>query len=155
MTVRAWRIVKAHHAAAAFSGEGAKETGGRWNSAGVPVVYVAGSISSAMLEILVHVQSPKLLNRYVRFEVQFDESLVTALDPKVLSHKWRKSPSPKELQQMGDDWFTAAVSAVLCVPSAIVPDELNYLLNPKHRDFPKIVIGSEQPMAFDSRLAGK
>ncbi len=152
MTVSAWRIVKAKHAATAFSGEGARRAGGRWNSPGTAVVYTSGSASLAMLEMLVHLQSGKLLKRYVLFEVQFDDSLVEVVDVKALPRTWRKSPPPLAAQRVGDLWVAGGSSAVLSVPSAIVPEEWNYLLNPAHADFSMIVIGPKLATRFDPRL---
>ncbi len=152
MTVSAWRIVKAKHGASAFLGEGAKAAGGRWNSPGVAVVYVAGTASLAMLEMLVHLQAEELLSRYVLFEATFDESLITRVAGKDLPRTWRKSPPPPAGQRIGDAWVLASRSAVLRVPSIMAAGEFNYLLNPVHPDFAKIHIGPEQPMAFDRRL---
>ena len=112
MTVIAWRIVKAKLADAAFSGLGAKLSGGRWNSPGRAVVYVSDSASLAMLEMLVHLNSPELLKRYVMFEVKFDESLVQTVDPKELPKSWRKSPPPLAVQQIGDAWVGVLPSVV-------------------------------------------
>src|SRR5437773_8858571 len=110
MSLRAWRIVKAKHAATAFSGDGSKRFGGRWNSSGFPAIYLAGSTSLAILEMLVHLQSQELLSRYVLFEVTFNASLVTTLEPVRLPKTWRKSPPPRALQQIGDDWLRKGTS---------------------------------------------
>jgi RES domain-containing protein len=152
MTVRAWRITKAKHAAMAFSGSGAKAFGGRWNSPGIPAVYCAASTSLAILEMLVHLEASELMRRYVSFEVTFDESLVTAIDIAALPKNWRKSPIPTSVQAVGDQWLADAPSAILQVPSAIVPNEWNYLLNPAHPDFAKIALGPKHPLNFDPRL---
>lgn len=152
MTIHAWGIVKAKHSAGAFSGDSARKFGGRWNSPGVPVVYVAGSISMAMLEMLVHLHSQELLNRYLMFEAAFDDALMMSINLAELPRTWRKSPSPAIIQRIGDDWIAGARSAVLRVPSVIVPAECNYLLNPAHPDFAKITIGLRQSIRFDPRL---
>ncbi len=152
MIIRAWRITKAKYAAAAFSGGAAKAYGGRWNTTGTSVVYTAGSNSLAILEMLVHLQADDLLRRYVIFEVSFDEMLVKTVAPATLPKRWRRSPSPATVQQVGDRWVAAGSSAVLRLPSAIVPTEWNYLLNPAHGDFAKIAIGRKQPIKFDPRL---
>ena len=152
MSVSAWRIVKAKNAPSAFTGEGARIAGGRWNSPGVAVVYAAQTASLAMLEMLVHIQSRQLLRCYVLFEVTFDESLVTAVASKDLPGTWRMSPPSAEARGIGDEWVLSGRSTVLKVPSVIVPDEFNYLLNPSHGDFAKVAIGSKQPVEFDHRL---
>jgi RES domain-containing protein len=152
VTVNAWRIVKSKHAAGAFSGAGARKAGGRWNSPGWPVVYTAGSQSLAILEMLVHLQAQELLRRYVLFPVTFDEALITTVDPSTLPKSWRNSPPPASVQRIGNDWLTCADTAILRVPSVLVPSEWNYLLNPAHADFPKIIIGVRTPVRFDPRL---
>lgn len=153
MIIRAWRITKARHASAAFSGDGAKVYGGRWNSPGTAVVYTAGSRSLAILEMLVHLQADELLRRYVMFEVSFDQSLVMPLAPDALPKTWRRSPAPAILQLIGDHWATGAESAILQLPSAIVPAEWIYLLNPAHPDVAHITFGPKRPIKLDPRLA--
>jgi RES domain-containing protein len=152
MKLRAWRITKAKHAAAAFSGYGAKVYGGRWNSRGTAMVYAAGSTSLAILEMLVHLTVPELLQRYVVFEITFEASRVKTIDAARLPRSWRRSPAPASVQRLGDVWAASGASAVLKVPSVIVPNEWNYLLNPGHVDFAKITIGPKQPIKFDPRL---
>ena len=152
MNVKAWRIVKSKNATSAFTGEGARISGGRWNSPGFAVVYTAQTASLAMLEMLVHLQSRELLRRYVLFEVTFDEALVTAVATKDLPGTWKMSPPSAQGQCLGDAWVLGGSSAVLKLPSVIVPDEFNYLLNPSHGDFAKITIGPKQPVEFDHRL---
>jgi len=152
MMIRAWRITKARHAGTAFTGLGARLYGGRWNRPGRAVVYTAGSVSLAVLEMLVHLEAIELLRRYVIFEVAFDDALVTAVDAGKLPRNWRKSPAPGAVRAVGDDWILAGKSAVLRVPSVVVPREWNYLLNPLHPDFAKIKIGRKEGIRFDPRL---
>jgi RES domain-containing protein len=150
--IHAWRIVKSREVAAAFSGKGARKFGGRWNSRGVAMVYTAGSASLAILEMLVNLQAPELMKRYAIIPVAFDDALVSEVDPAALPKAWRKSPPPAAVQRIGDSWVTGGGSAVLRVPSAVVPSEWNYLLNPAHPDFKSIIIGSKQTVQFDPRL---
>ena len=152
MTVRAWRIVKRKHSKDAFSGEGARQFGGRWSSLGVPVVYTAEHVSLAVLEILVHVEHTGLLPSYVLFQVDFEERLVEVLDPSSLPRNWRAYPAPLTLRAVGDQWVADGRSAVLRVPSVIVPIEHLFLLNPKHAEFPRIKVGQPQPFSLDARL---
>ena len=151
--MKAWRITKQRHARTAFSGEGARLYGGRWNSAGVPVVYVAESQSLAVLELLVHLDAPTLLEKYVFLEVEFDVSLVTDLDRNSLPKNWQSDPVPQVIQTLGDRWVLSGDSAVLRVPSVLVPRESNFLLNPRHPDFGKIGVSRPQAFRFDPRLA--
>jgi RES domain-containing protein len=150
--IRAWRIAKSKHAATAFTGDGARLTGARWTSPGVAVVHLADSVPLAILEMLVHVESEELVKRYVLYEASFDGSLVTAADLGTLPRNWRAAKPPESLRRIGDAWHQEGRSAVLRVPSAVVPSEWNYLLNPAHPDFARITIGSAQVVRFDRRL---
>jgi len=150
-----WRIAKTKTQQGAFSGEGARLYGGRWNSRGIPVVYVSSTASLAVLEMLVHLGSEALLNTYSLWHVQFDESLVRKLDPVELREDWRSSPPPFEVQNIGDLWAKKRTSVILQVPSVIVPQESNYLINPRHPDFAQVRIGEPEQFALDSRLLRK
>jgi RES domain-containing protein len=148
----AWRIVKTRVAQQAFDGEGARLYGGRWNSVGVRMVYTAGSVSLAVLEILVHLESADVLPAYSLCAVRFDNAVVTSLERSRLPPTWRDSPSPPDLLVIGDAWIASGASAVLEVPSAVVESESNYLLNPAHPDFSALIIEPPQPFTFDPRL---
>jgi RES domain-containing protein len=149
--IRAWRIVKTRHSADAFSGEGARLFGGRWNSPGIAMVYTAGSTSLATLELLVHLNT-SVLPPYSICPVDFDASLIEILDPATLPRDWRQSPPPISLQTIGDDWISRGSSVVLRVPSAVIESENNYLINPAHKDFKKLVIGSMEVFDLDPRF---
>jgi RES domain-containing protein len=152
VTLHAWRIFKPKHAASAFTGEGARLFGGRWNSKGTAVIYTAGSVSLATLEMLVHLQAPHLLDAYLLARVTFADSLVENLAPKLLPADWRADPAPAATMAFGDRWVAEGRSAVLRVPSAIIESEYNYLLNPAHPAFRKIAIARAEPFGFDPRL---
>ncbi len=144
--------MKKRYAGSAFDGEGARVSGGRWNSPGVPVVYVATTRSLAVLEMAVHLDRSTLLSSFVLIPCEFDERLVTTVAPDTLPAQWRHDPPPSELAQIGDTWAQAARSAILAVPSAIIEEETNFLLNPAHPDFSTIHIGKPQDFEFDQRL---
>jgi RES domain-containing protein len=150
--ISAWRIVKRKRAKAAFSGEGARLYGGRWNNPGVAMVYTAGAQSLAALEIVAHLGSTELLERYVVFEVKLDESAIVVVDDSQLPRNWRADPPPAKVRAIGDAWAAARASVVLQVPSVIVPAENNYLLNPRHPGFSRLLIGKPFPFRFDPRL---
>lgn len=152
MRITAWRIVKRRLARTAFSGEGAKRYGGRWNSSGVAIVYAAESQSLAALEILVHLDCAELLRDYVAIPVSFDSKLVTAVDVSSLPRDWRTYPPPTRVREIGDGWVASGKSVVLQVPSVVVPSEMNFLLNPLHRDFEKLKIERPAQFTFDPRL---
>ncbi|MEW6682036.1 MAG: RES domain-containing protein [Nitrospirota bacterium] len=153
--ITSWRIVKKPYATHAFDGEGARASGGRWNSPGVKMVYTADSPALATLEILVQLGNPTILPSFVLISATFEESLVTRVQPHTLPAKWRSYPAPPELQRRGDEWLLSRSSAVLAVPSAVVEHHTNYLINPEHPHFPTITRSSPQPFEFDLRLLRK
>jgi RES domain-containing protein len=147
-----WRIISAHRAVDAFSGEGARLFGGRWNSEGIPMVYVAESMALAALEILVHVDDGDFLEEYLSIPVTFDKRMVRVLGFDALPADWRETPPPVSTQQLGDRWAREQSSALLQVPSILIPGERNYLINPQHPAIGKLKIGAPQPFEFDPRL---
>lgn len=148
-----WRITNNRFTQSAFSGDGARRFGGRWNTPGIPLIYASESKSLAVLEILVHLDSPDLLQNYVLFEVKVEDEWVSQTDLASLPKDWRADPPPVDAQRIGNEWAASARSAVLQVPSAIVAGEFNFLLNPRHPDFRKLKISPAQPFLFDARLA--
>jgi RES domain-containing protein len=150
--ITAWRIVGANHQNKAFTGDGARIHGGRWNSKGVAVVYTADSLALASLEMMVNLPAPKLLEKYVRISAHFDPNIVSDLSKADLPLDWNSRPISPSTRTIGDRWIKMRSSAVLRVPSIVVPDEHNYLLNPTHPDFTKIKIGKPIVYLFDPRL---
>jgi RES domain-containing protein len=148
----AWRIVKKRHADSAFRGEGARQYGGRWNSPGIPIAYASETRALCLLEVLAGLGSIRHLQSYVLIPATFDDSLILSVVQERLRADWRQSPPPPSTQQIGDEWASLEQSAILRVPSVIVPDEHNYLLNPVHPDFQHIRIGSPEEITIDSRL---
>lgn len=151
MKLAVWRIVKAKYSDSAFSGEGAARAGGRWNSRGEWVVYTSGTLSLAALELLVHLNPPVHFD-WVALKAEFDAGLVESLGAAQLPGNWQLFPGSDATRAIGDAWLAETRSAVLAVPSVIVPGEQNYLLNPAHPDFRKITVSEPEPFAFDSRL---
>jgi len=147
----AWRLTKTKYLSTAWDGEGASKVGGRWNRPGVPVVYTSGSLSLALVEVLVHLPA-EILPAYSALSVEFDDSLVAVVAPGQLPRNWKDSPPPPATQSIGAEWYAKGTSAVLRVPSVVVPGEFNFILNPSHRDFLRIRIGAPKPFPFDPRL---
>lgn len=147
-----WRIVKEKHARSAFSGEGARIFEGRWNSAGVRMVYCSENLALAALEILVHAAAIPIRDRFRAFRVTFNERLLTTLDLKELPKGWNAQPPTAVSKKIGDEWIKSARSAVLALPSMLVPQEKTFLLNPLQRDFGKIKIEDRGNFALDPRL---
>lgn len=148
---RAWRIVREDHGSAAFDGEGAWRFGGRWNSRGTRTVYTSATLSLAALETLVHL-NPPVAFKYVAIPIEFDEALVETFATSDLPADWNEEPPPPSTAEIGDRWVKESRSAVLELPSVIIPAEPNYLLNPAHSDFKRIRIGKPAPFSFDPRL---
>jgi len=150
-----WRIADKRYKTTALSGEGARLFGGRWNSPGLRIVYTSESQSLSILELLVHLDSPALLNEFVLYAVEIDTSHITHVDRLALPSNWKDDPVPEEVKSIGDKWAVARSSVALSVPSALVPGESNYLLNPQHTDFSKLKIGKPLPFQFDPRFSSK
>ena len=144
-----WRLVPAGQSNAAFDGEGARRYGGRWNSVGVPMVYGSEHQSLAVLEVRVHIP---MTCPYKSFAFDFDEAMMQTFPLQQLPKDWQHEPPPLSLQRLGDEWVKAGDSVILAVPSAIVPNELNLLLNPRYPNFAKIDIHAATDFVFDRRL---
>jgi len=100
----------------------------------------------------VHLGGPELLQRYVLIGVEIEERLVREVEISELPRNWRTNPAQVALRRFGDDWVAGGASAVLRIPSALVPGENNFLINPAHADFRKLVVRDEIGFAFDERL---
>lgn len=119
---------------------------------GRPAVYVSSTLALATLELLVHLKDTRPFSAYAVFQVTIPDQLIDSVNVADLPSRWSASPAPPELQALGDAWITSERSAVLRVPSAVVRVEFNYILNPKHPDFSKLVIGPQQAFELDERL---
>jgi RES domain-containing protein len=120
-------------------------------------VYTAGHLSLAVLEVLVHVTAVEDLPAdLVAIAADLPDDLpVERLGAHDLPRDWRRTPAPAALADRGTAWLSAARTAVLAVPSAVVPPETNYVLNPAHPDFRRIVVGRAEPFGLDPRLGLK
>lgn len=151
--MRVWRICAGRHAAKAYTGEGARLYGGRWNEPGVAVIYTAGSLALAALELLVHVEPSELPGNLVAIAADVPSDLTrTHVRVTDLPRNWRDYPPPVALQKIGLDWWRAGATAMLDVPSAVIPQERNYLINPTHPDLKRIAVGSPEQFKLDPRL---
>ena len=137
----AWRICR--RAFADLSGEGARRLGGRWNSPDRGVVYAADAAALAVLKVRVHLD--------LDWSLLPADSVLVAIDFDALSVERVETP-PSDMTAFGDAWIAAGRSAVLSVPSVIVPESRNLLLNPAHREAGRATIAAIRPFAFDGRL---
>jgi len=149
---RVWRIVKERYADSAFSGEGARRAGGRFNSPGNPVIYSSESLALAELEILVHLPTDRLLSSHVAFRAEVPDERVDTLDRSQMPEGWRKEPAPDSVRKIGDRWLNSKSSLALRVPSAVVPAEDNLLINPEHAAFEEVEIEGPFDPEIDDRL---
>lgn len=155
MTVPVWRIaVEAPtYAADDLSGTGAKMTGGRWNSKGTPVVYCATSIALTTLETVHYLRNGGLpFNRHL-VRIDIPEAVWNArqvLDP--LPGGWDAIPAGLAARRSGDAWVASRASALLFVPSVIVPDEYNVLINAQHCDAGAIIATTLRRWIYDPRF---
>ena len=154
--MRVYRIAKAIHSASGaemMSGDGGLRASARWHTKGRPIVYAATSQALATLEIAVNLKRPGLIPAYCILEVDIPDNLIISLDAGMLPAGWNlKGGEPVIARSIGDRWLSSKVSAALQVPSAVVPEENNILINPEHPDFKKISFGDPLHFPFDSRI---
>ena len=136
-----WRICREAHQA--LDGEGSRLHGGRWNSERVSVVYTSSTLALAALEYLVHVD----------IEDVPDDLVTMAIDvPDDLPPDWNQVLDHPACARIGDQWAAKGTVLLLLVPSAVVPEESNVLINPDHPRAGDVRMVSIRPFAFDSRL---
>jgi RES domain-containing protein len=137
-----------------LSGNGSKIHGGRWNSPGESAVYASSTKSLAVLECLTNTPPGILQNDFsiltleVTGEVGIDE-----ISLKNLPANWNKYPAPINLAKMGDKWLVSGKNLLLKIPSAVITDEYNYIINPLHRDMKKIKIAAIEKLNLDQRIS--
>jgi RES domain-containing protein len=149
--MRVWRLARPPYLA--LDGRGAERVGGRWNSPGRPLVYSSSSLPLALVETLVHVDSDLLPDDYVALTIQVPDGLArTTLTLDQLPPTWRNDLTVSRGQ--GDAWLTAGVTPLLVVPSAVVPTEVNVLVNPRHAESRHVQVVATVPFRFDPRLFG-
>jgi len=158
--VTLWRIATdtRRYASDDLSGRGALIQGGRWNEKGTPAVYTSASIALACLETLVHLAAAGLpLNRYL-VRVDVDDAVWAArqtLGPSSLLEPpvgWDAIPYGRVSVEAGQKWLTGGASALLAVPSVVVPEEFNVLINPRHTDAAKLRATKVRKWLYDARF---
>jgi RES domain-containing protein len=148
-----YRLTQNIHAPQAWSGNGAKQFGGRWNHKGHAAVYVSGSIALACLEILVHTEKTAILSQYCLFRIEIADNEIEYLDKQYLPDNWQQDPAPASTMDVGSGWLENADALALVIPSCIIPYENNAILNPRHPAF-AASLSSVEPLdfSFDKRL---
>jgi RES domain-containing protein len=142
-----FRVCRSIHAR--LDGEGARLVGGRWNSPGTAVVYMAETVSLALLENLVHMSREDFPTGYVLVPAILPDGMQVLQEEDIIDEF-----GPLERNRLGDLWIEKCSSAVLAVRSTVVPFERNFLLNPQHPEFAGITVEPATPFSFDERLFG-
>jgi RES domain-containing protein len=151
--MRIWRLCRAPYAAEAFSGEGARRFGGRWNSRGVPMVYASTSLALAAIELFVHLEPGQAPGDLVYISAILPEGEpARTLQPTELPPAWWTDAAVATTRDLGDDWIAARSSLALQVPSVPIHAEWNVLLNPLHPRISELLIDPPQPFVFDARM---
>jgi len=153
--MKVYRIERQKYLSTTLQGIGASMTDGfRWNSQHTRIVYTSESRSLAMLEIAVHLNIQEDLpnDRYL-LEIEIPDNIqILEVMLEDLPENWDAKPPTLETQTIGDDFVYGNDAAVLKVPSAIIPEEFNYLINPNHKDAKRIKVLNERKLKFDERL---
>jgi RES domain-containing protein len=151
-----YRLVRKARVSDAFSGEGARLNGGRWNPENIPAVYGSEHLSLAVLEFRVNQAAYDPEDGYVYFPFEFDEVLVEVVNdpPNGWKERFTSDGSKTLAQSFGERWALESRSAVLSVPSSVLEVERNFVLNPRHPNFPKIRISAPTEISLDPRLWG-
>jgi RES domain-containing protein len=135
-----------------LSGTGARLYGGRWNSIGSPMLYMTSSRALALVEVLVHLSASNIPDNFCISEIKVPDQSVCDCGENTLPPGWQNPSAPAALQQLGDQFLTKKDFLLMKVPSVIVPQEFNYLLNPLHPDMLKVKFIKAVPFSFDERL---
>ena len=149
--MRIWRICREPYAA--FSGEGARRFGGRWNSRGVPMVYASTSLALAAIELFVHLEPGQAPGDLVSFSVELPEGEpARSLQPADLPPDWWTDKGLAATRDLGDACIASRSSLAMMVPSVPIRAEWNVLVNPLHPRIGELQIAPPQPFAFDARM---
>ncbi|HLT24069.1 MAG TPA: RES family NAD+ phosphorylase [Ignavibacteria bacterium] len=135
-----------------LSGAGAEQFGGRWNSKGVPMLYTSESAALCMLEVLVHIPRTSIPDDFVMISLSVPDDNLEAVDESSLPKKWNDFPIIYGTTTIGDNFIRQRTALILKVPSSIVPESYNYLINPLHPDITKVKIEKVMKTPFDKRL---
>ncbi len=139
-----------------ISGRGAEISGGRWNIKGTAMVYTTASRALCMVEIMVHIPAGIIPKDFCLTSISIpDNAHIIPVDLKDLPDNWNRNPIPASTPKIGNAFIAAQEALVLKVPSAIIKDEWNYLVNPLHQDFKEVKIIATEPFSFDARLFKK
>lgn len=150
--MRLWRLSREPYLARVLEGQGAKRYGGRWNSRGVAVVYTSESLELALLEALVHLDLDLIPGDYFWLCLEVDDALVGG-PPRRLPKGWDLPPPYQApVQRIGDRWIEGGETVALRVPSSVLPERHNVLLNPAHPDLRRVKEVERRRLEWPARL---
>jgi RES domain-containing protein len=137
-----------------LSGKGAEMYGGRWNSKGIPLLYTSQSRALAFAEISMHIPLGIVPKDYFLITIHIpDTATIQELAEVDMPPDWRSNPHSDSTQKIGDQFASSLKHLALGVPSAVVPGDFNYLINPSHPMMREVTIVDAEPFEFDSRFA--
>jgi len=153
---RLYRVLRKTYARAAFDGEGAYRYGGRWSSPGTRLSYTSEHQSLAMLEYFVHLDVDDAPGDLVLAVAEIPDDLARErAEIGNLPANWRESAAPPVLARLGDEFAQRGENGLLLVPSVLAPNENNWLINPAHSDYNRIVVREVEPLSYDPRMFRK
>jgi len=135
-----------------ISGEGARINGGRWNNIGFPMVYTSSHLSLAILEMLANNHRSMIDQEYGYIEIEIPEDSIETLKVGELNENWRAKPYSQFTIAKGTTWLKQKNSLALKVPSSVLKQESNILLNPLHPLFSKVQITLSGHIELDNRV---
>ena len=148
--MRVYRVSNTRYAGD-LSGEGARLHGGRWNHIGTPCLYTSQSRSLAVLELSVNVSTASVLRYLSMVEIEIPNSLLELTIPD-LPGNWRDAPAPSSTKDYGSDLLTKNLNAIIKIPSSVIPEEFNYIINPKHHYAGDCTIIEVKDFTYDIRI---
>ena len=138
--------------ARSLDGKGAEKYGGRWNSPGMAMIYTCQSRSLCLAEIAVHTATGNIPDDYNLISIEIPGRSISKIKEDALPADWKAVPPSKSTQSIGDHFILNAKTLTLKVPSVIVKEEFNFLINPLHPEMKRVRIVSIEPFEFDIRL---
>ncbi len=141
-----WRISRHRD----LSGAGGLRAPGRWHDAGHPIVYLAETPAAALLEVCVHTSANDIPPDFTLLRIEGPAVRVPSIRPQDLPERW--PDKPETTRAIGAAWLEKGEAVLLRVPSALVPETVNYLFNPRHKDAAKFRITEMIDYPFDKRL---
>ncbi len=153
---RLYRVLRKSYARTPFDGEGAYRYGGRWSSPGTRLSYTSEHQSLAMLEYFVHLDADDTPGDLVLAVAEVPDDLPRErIEASSLPLNWRASAAPSQLARLGDEFAQRGENCLLLVPSVLAPNENNWLINPAHTGFKRIVVRAVEPLSYDPRMFRK